>query len=155
MMFVSEVLKAKTSEKFTTIGPEEPLYGLIPALFSSSQAAFAVVQNDRLVGVLTRKNIEQYRAAFGAESALLTVRQVMERGLPEVRSNNTVDECMNLMLEKSVSHLPVTSDGRYAGLIAIADVVRSAMQEKEFVIAQLVGYITESRGGLQTKFAYA
>jgi len=154
MMFVSELLNAKRSEQHTEVAPNIPLYKVASLLSRSAHGALVVVEEDRLLGLLTKSSVEQCRAVYGPETDLLTVREVMESGIPVVNTEDTVDECMAVMLERSAPYVPVISEGRFEGIITIADVVRSALREKEFMISQLVGYITESRGNTEHQYAY-
>ncbi len=69
----------------------------------------------------------------------------MTRRVLYVRPDQTLDECMALMTEKNLRHLPVLDNGRLVGVISIRDVIKDLISEKEFLIEQLENYITDRR----------
>ena len=73
------------------------------------------------------------------------VREIMTQVVVTVRPGNTVEECMALMTEKRVRHLPVLVEDRVVGVISIGDVVKASIDAKDFMIKQLENYITGDR----------
>jgi CBS domain-containing protein len=81
----------------------------------------------------------------GRSSSTTVVKDVMRTGFLYVTPERTVEECMAIMTAERVRHLPVMDDGNLVGLISIGDLVKSIIEDREFVIDQLTNYITRTR----------
>jgi CBS domain-containing protein len=107
--------------------------------------AVMVVDGERLVGIFTERDYARKIVLQGKLSQDTPVRDVMTTSVIYVRPEQTVEECMAVMSEHGVRHLPVVDGDRLVGLVSMRDVVRHIISEQEFMIEQLVSYITDRR----------
>lgn len=102
-------------------------------------SALAVTQGGALVGILTERDV--VRKAYGAAEDVC-VADIMTRELITVGSEQSIDDCMALMIQHHVRHLPVVADGRAVGMLSMRDLVGHVLAEKEFVIREMRSYIS-------------
>jgi CBS domain-containing protein len=140
MKTVKEILEAKHKEP-TVIGSEQTMLDALLLMAEAQVGAVMVVQDGALVGVVSERDFARKVALNGITSASL-VKDVMTVGAVAVTPAHTVEECMALMLQKHFRHLPVLEDGTLLGVITVRDVVKATLDEKEYMIDQLVGYIS-------------
>ena len=103
--------------------------------------ALVVLDGGRLAGILSERDYARKVILFGKSSRETLVREVMTHRVLCVTPSQTVDQCMALMTEKHVRHLPVLDHKKVIGLISIGDVVKETISEQKFIIAQLENYI--------------
>ena len=104
-----------------------------------------VLENGQLIGLFSERDYARKVILKGKSSRDTPVREIMSSRVVYVRPNQTVGECMALMTDKRVRHLPVIEDKQLVGLISIGDVVKAIISEQEFLIHQLENYITGDR----------
>jgi CBS domain-containing protein len=107
--------------------------------------ALLVLGAGRLAGIISERDYARKVILKGKSSLQTPVREIMTQGVVTVRPGNTVEECMGLMTEKRIRHLPVVVEGQVVGVISIGDVVKASLDAKDFVIKQLGNYITGDR----------
>ena len=103
--------------------------------------ALPVVANGKLAGILSERDYARKVVLQGKSSRDTPVREIMTSRVVCVGPQRTVDECMALMTEKRIRHLPVIEHGELIGLLSIGDLVKETISEQQFVIAQLESYI--------------
>ena len=147
MTAVADILKAKTSQTVHAIGPNDSVFDALQRMADKRVGALLVMEGDAIVGILTERDYARKIALKGRTSALTLVRDVMTTAVMFVRPNQTSEECMALMTDNRLRHLPVVNDdGKLVGLISIGDLVKDIISEQKFVIEQLEHYITGQRG---------
>jgi len=140
MKTVGRVLEHK-SKRVWSIEPEQPVAEALRLMAEKDVGALLVVSSERLVGIVTERDVVRKLALQGHDAAATPVRAIMTERVLYVRPEQTIEECMALMTEKHLRHLPVVDAGRILGIISIRDVVADLIAEKSFIIEQLENYI--------------
>jgi CBS domain-containing protein len=145
MKTVSQILQSKASTQVHTIGPDAPVLDAIRLMAEKSIGALLVMEGGRIVGIVTERDYARKVILLGRASSQTPVRDIMTSSVMYVRPNQTNEECMILMTENRLRHLPVMDDGKLAGLISIGDLVKDIISEQRFIIDQLEHYIRGER----------
>jgi CBS domain-containing protein len=106
--------------------------------------AALVVEHDRLVGIVTERDYARKVALVGRRSSDTAVRDVMTSQVISIDATWTAEQCLALMDEKQIRHLPVLEGERLVGVVSIRDAVRAVVDEQRFAIQQMENYITRS-----------
>lgn len=139
---VARLLEAK-GEQVWTIGPDATVFESLQLLAEKGIGAVPVVDDGGgLVGILSERDYARKVALHDRESTSTLVRDIMTEKVETVGRHTTTAECMELMTDRRIRHLPVVEEGRLVGLISIGDVVRAVIEEQRFLIEQLESYIT-------------
>ncbi|MGV8804443.1 MAG: CBS domain-containing protein [Polaromonas sp.] len=147
MTVVADILKSKPEAVVHTIAPTDSVFDALQRMADKGIGALLVIQDDAIVGIVTERDYARKIVLKGRTSALTLVRDVMTSHVMFVRPTQTSEECMALMTDNRLRHLPVMSeDGKLLGLISIGDLVKGIISEQKFVIEQLEHYITGHRG---------
>ena len=141
MKTVNEILKNKGSDVHS-VSPETSIFDALKLMADKGVGALLVIENDNLVGIMSERDYARKVALEGKSSKDLAVKEIMSAKVFFVDPERTPEECMALMTDKHVRHLPVMEDNSLVGVISIGDVVKAVIDEKEFQIDQLVHYIT-------------
>jgi len=144
MKTVREML-LKKGNKVYTISPSQIIFEALQMMADKEVGALLVLDGESLVGIISERDYARKVALEGKSSKECLVSDIMSSNVIYVEVDTTTDECMALMINKKVRHLPVYDKGKLAGIISIGDVVNAIIDEKEFEIDQLVRYITDSR----------
>jgi CBS domain-containing protein len=137
----------KQGGKVYSIHPDATVFDAVAKMADNDIGSLIVMDGDALVGIITERHYARNVILKGRTSPATLVREIMERQVITVRPEQTVEECMALMTDKRVRHLPVTEGGRIAGIVSIGDLVKSVIDDQKFVIDQLSHYIRGSRTG--------
>lgn len=138
---VARLLGTK-GEQVWTIGPDATVYEGLELLAENGIGALPVVDEGRLIGIVSERDYARKVVLEDRGSKTTLVREIMTSDVHTVELDSTTTECMNLMTDRRIRHLPVVQDGRLVGLISIGDVVRAVIEEQRFLIQQLESYIT-------------
>lgn len=123
------------------IGPEDPVLEAIQLMADRHVGALIVLKNDELAGILSERDYARKVILMGRSSAETPAWQIMSSPVHTVSLEGTLDECMRLMTEKRIRHLPVVEHGRVVGMISIGDLVKAVIEEQQRTIEQLESYI--------------
>ncbi len=119
------------------------VYEALELMADKGIGALLVIDDDRLVGVMSERDYARKVILFERDSKHTTVAEIMTGEVHTVTPDNSVGECMALMTERRIRHLPVLADGQTViGVISIGDVVKTVIHEQKFLIEQLEQYIT-------------
>jgi CBS domain-containing protein len=142
MKTVADILKAKGSSIIHAIAPSATVLEALQQMADKNVGALLVMEGGRIVGVMTERDYARKVILLARSSRDTPVRDVMTTAVIYVRPGQTSEECMALMTESRVRHLPVIDDGKLIGLISIGDIVKSIISEQNFIIEQLQHYIS-------------
>lgn len=144
MKTVQLILRHKGSMVWS-VTPETMVYEALKLLAEKDVGALLVLEGGRLVGIISERDYAR-KVVLKGKSALDTpVKEIMTGRVMCVRPDQTVEECMALVTEKRIRHLPVIVDDEVVGVVSIGDLVKATIDEKDFLIKQLENYITGSR----------
>ncbi len=138
---ISSILKTKGSEVWS-VSPSAPVFEAIEKMAEKRVGALAVVSEGKLVGMISERDYARKVILQGRSSKETPVAEIMTSPAITVTPQHTVEECMKLMTEKRIRHLPVMDQGRLAGVISIGDLVKWTITAHEETIAHLENYIT-------------
>ena len=145
MTAVADILKAKGDAVVHSIGPDDSVFDALQRMADKGIGALLVMEGERIVGIVTERDYARKIALKGRTSALTRVRDVMTTSVMFVEPVQTSEECMALMTDNRLRHLPVVKDDKLVGLISIGDLVKDIISEQKFVIEQLEHYISGQR----------
>jgi CBS domain-containing protein len=125
-----------------SIGPDETVFDAIQKMADNNVGSLVVTQGEKLIGIITERHYARNVFLKGRSSPKTTVREIMSTHVVCARPEQSVEECMAVMTDKAVRHLPVLENKQLIGVISIGDLVKSIISDQKFVIEQLEHYIT-------------
>ena len=146
MKSVAEILKSKPEQTVHTITPSASVFDAVKLMAEKSIGALLVMEDLKIDGIITERDYARKIVLMGRSSKETPVRDIMTSPVMYVRPEQTNEECMALMTDNRVRHLPVIDDGKLMGLISIGDLVKDIISEQKFIIDQLEHYIMGDRG---------
>lgn len=138
---ISSILGYKGSVTWS-VTPEDTVFQAITLMAEKNIGVALVMQGDQLLGVISERDYTRKVALKGRLSKETKVREIMGSPLITVTPEHTVDECMHLMTERRIRHLPVMNDGKVAGIVSIGDLVNYVIKAQSATIDHLEGYIS-------------
>ncbi len=141
MEFVSQFLEKKGHDVWW-VAPETTVFDALQLMANKKVGALLVLEEDSLVGVFSERDYARKVILKGKSSKDTPVRDIMSTKIVCVAPNQSTEECMSLMTEKRVRHLPVMDGEKLIGIISIGDVVKAVIADREDIIEQLEHHIT-------------
>jgi len=137
---LKQLIEAKPST--VTVGPDDTVFAALTLLAQFDIGALLVLDQGKLVGIFSERDYARKVVLKGKASKDTLVREIMSDKLSCVTLAQTVEECMALMTDKHVRHLPVIgANQEVLGIISIGDLVKETISHQKFTIEQLVSYI--------------
>lgn len=124
-----------------SLGPEDPVLEAIELMAEHHVGAMLVMQGDSLVGIVSERDYARKVVLKGRSSSETPVWQIMSAPVITVTPEQTIDDCMRLVTEKRIRHLPVVQNGKVTGVISIGDLVKAVIEDQQRTIEQLEAYI--------------
>jgi CBS domain-containing protein len=140
MKTVKEILEAKP-QNVLSISPQATVLDALKAMADYDIGALVVLDGERLAGIFSERDYARKVILHGKASKDTPVHEIMTHKVVCVRPEQSVEECMALMTDKRIRHLPVLQDKRVIGVISIGDVVKEVISEQRLMIEQLEHYI--------------
>jgi CBS domain-containing protein len=146
MATARDLLKSKIGSDVFSVTPDATVLEALKIMAERNVGAALVISGKQIEGILSERDIVRKVDLLGKTSATTRVREIMTEKVLYVAPNQPLEECMALMTEKRIRHLPVMENEQLLGVISIGDVLREVIHEQKFMISQLEHYI---HGGTQ------
>lgn len=140
MTLVRHLLDRKGRALFS-IEPEAPVLDAVRMMADRYVGALLVMRGTELAGIISERDYARKVVLLGRSSAETPVRQIMTSSVITVSPDHSVQDCMRLMTEHHIRHLPVIEGGRIVGMISIGDLVKAVIEDQQQTIEQLESYI--------------
>jgi len=141
MQTIAEILRDKGSEVWS-VRPDEVILDALKIMAEKGVGALLVMDNDKLVGIISERDYARKVALEGRSSRESKVSEIMSHRVLCARPDQTVQECMALMSDKRSRHLPILDHKEIIGIVSIGDLVKSIIADQQFEIENLQYYIT-------------
>jgi CBS domain-containing protein len=141
MKTVKEVLQTKGSD-LAIVAPDVSVFDATQQMSDRGIGSLLVMRDGKLLGVISERDVVYKLVRSDKSSVHTLVEEIMSSHVLVVTPQQTVEDCMALMTEKRVRHLPVVEDDQILGVVSIGDAVKAIVAEQQFVIEQLENYIT-------------
>lgn len=142
MKTVAEILKEKGDQAVHSIGPDASVFEAVALMAQKNIGALLVMEGEHIVGMLSERDYARKVVLMARSSKDTRLREIMTPSVIYVHPSRSSEECMAVMTENRVRHLPVLDDeDRLVGLISIGDLVKGIISEQKFIIEQLQHYI--------------
>ena len=140
MKRVKDILDVKGRDIWS-IAPDVSVYDAMKLMADKEIGSLMVMEGTKLVGIISERDYARKVILQGRSSRTTQVREIMTSRVVYAQPNQNIEECMALVTEKRVRHLPVIDEGQLVGVISIGDLVKSIISEQKFIIEQLERYI--------------
>jgi len=138
---VATILRGKGYNIYS-VTPESTVFEALTIMADNGVGALLVLEGEKLVGILSERDYARKVILLGKSSREAKAKEIMSDKVLYVHPYRTAEECMAIMINKRIRHLPVLDNEKLVGVISIGDVVKAVIDEKEFVIEQLEEYIS-------------
>ena len=146
METVKDILRAK-GHNVWSVAPGATVLEALELMAAKNVGAVLVLEDDKLVGIMSERDYARKVILLGKTSKDTPVSEIMTSRVLYVSADQTIQECMALMTEKRIRHLPVMEENRVIGVVSIGDVGRAIISDQQFMLDQLEHYITGSGSG--------
>lgn len=140
---VRNILQGKPNSAIF-VSPDVTVFEALELMFEKNIGSLLVMEQDHFIGIFTERDYARKVILKGKSSKNIKIKEIMTGNALTVCSDTTIEECMWLMTNKFIRHLPVIDDGKLTGIISIGDVVKYIIEEQKFIIGNLEHYITGS-----------
>lgn len=140
MKTLKQLLSAKGREVYS-IGPDAKVIEALQLMAQKDIGALVVMEGSRVVGMISERDYARKVSLQGKSSQDVPVREIMTSDVVTVEPSRTVEECMGLVTQRRIRHLPVCESGKVIGLVSIGDLVKDVIADQEQTIRQLESYI--------------
>lgn len=145
MNTVAEILRSKPVQAVHTVEPAASVHQAVALMADRNVGAIVVVETGKVVGIVSERDCARKLVLTGRSPRDTPVVEIMSAPVMFVHPHRTIEECMALMTDNRLRHLPVMDRGQLIGLISIGDLVKAVISEQQFIIEQLEHYISGQR----------
>ena len=138
---VSNILSGK-GDLIYTITPDTIVFKALEIMFEKNVSALVVLEGEKQAGIFTERDYARKVILQGKASKDTPISEVMTEDLITVTPDHAIDDCMRLMTNRFIRHLPVVDKDRLIGIISIGDVVKYIIEEQQYIIVNMEHYIT-------------
>ena len=142
MTIVAQVIKNKAVQSIFTISPNATVLEAIKIMADKGVGALVVAEDEKVVGIFSERDYTRKIALMERTSESTLVSDIMTSKVISVSLNHTAEECLQLMTDRHLRHLPVLDQEKLVGFISIGDLVKAAMEDQRILIEQLQQYIS-------------
>jgi CBS domain-containing protein len=128
-----------------SIHPDDTVYNAIKQMAEKDIGSLVVQEEGRIVGIITERHYARNVVLRGRSSKSTPIREIMATRVVYARPERSVEECLAIMTQERIRHLPVMEDGRLIGIISIGDLVKSIIAQQKFIIDELTQFIAGER----------
>ncbi|MBK6482584.1 MAG: CBS domain-containing protein [Chitinophagales bacterium] len=139
-MNVNDILRRKSNQIFS-IPPTASVYDALTLMSEKNLGGVLVMNGDQLAGIFTERDYARKIILLGRSSKDTPITEVMTSSVRTISRDTEIDDCMKMMTEKTIRHLPVVENGKVVGLVSIGDVVKLLIEEQKGIIDHLQSYI--------------
>lgn len=143
MRTVREILNKK-GNLIWSVSPDATVYEALQLMAEKEAGAVLVIDNGKIKGVLSERDYARKIVLHGKFSKDTAVAEIMSDKVIYVEPSQSIEECMAIMINKKIRHLPVMENNKLSGIISIGDVVEAVLEEKDTVIGELTRFIQGS-----------
>jgi CBS domain-containing protein len=140
MTTVSKILAAKGNQVWS-VTPTTRLYEALKLMAEKDVGALLVIDDGHIAGIISERDYARKVVLEGKNSMVVPISEIMTTRVVYISPSNTLEECMAVMTDKHIRHLPVLENDELVGIITIGDVVKELISTQQFVIEQLENYI--------------
>lgn len=138
---VAHLLEAKGTDVWS-VGPDASVYEALELMADKKVGALVVLDGERVAGIISERDYARKVILLDRGSRETKVSEIMTADLYTVTETNSLSDCMELMTDHRIRHLPIVEEGSLVGLISIGDVVRATIETQQAMIQELESYIT-------------
>ena len=139
---VKNILTSKGNAVFS-VEPNVTVYKAIELMCQKNIGGLLIVENDKLAGIFTERDYARKLILKGKSSKDTPISELMTKDPFTVSPESSIEQCMEMMSDKRIRHLPVVDDDKLVGMISIGDVVRFIIEEQKSIIEHLEHYISQ------------
>jgi len=133
---------AERSDPVWSVKPDDTVIDALRVMADKNIGALVVIADDRLVGIFSERDYARKVVLMGKSSSSVLIRDIMKSKTISITPSHTVEQCMQIMSDHKIRHLPILKDDKVVGMISIGDVVKLMIATQKLMIEQLQQYIT-------------
>jgi CBS domain-containing protein len=141
MITVREMIRKK-GEEVWSVASDSKVFEALKLMADKNAGAVLVINSGKVVGILSERDCIRRLDLQGRTSRETNVEDIMTTKVLYVEGSQSLDECVAIMIDKNIRHLPVYEEGKLIGIISVRDALREMVDYQKFMISQLEHYIT-------------
>jgi CBS domain-containing protein len=144
MINVRDLIRQKGSKVYS-VAPDANVMQALKLMADHNTGAVLVMTGDKVAGILSERDCVRKLDLAGKTAQGTRVSEIMTGDVLYVEASQSLDECMAIMIDKNIRHLPVYENGKLLGVISVRDVLKEVVDYQQFMITQLEHYISGAR----------